>query len=562
MFAAAGWQVLTCKWGRRLQHLFDQPAGADLRLRLEHMSNQEYQWLLRSSPGELPHRLLQGSSAGLRRLLDTLGDYALATALRDLGGHDINLLQQTYRQADPERPTVVFAYTIKGWRLPTEGHPSNHSALLTAEQMRALADTLGADPDDPWAAFPARSPESQLCEETACRLRRPPIAANPPPSPPTQLGRRHTGTLSTQAALGRFLLDLRRVAPHVAARVVTVSPDVASSTNLGGWTNQTGIWSIGERPDWFAGDSHRLLKWVESPQGQHIERGIAETNLVSLLGQLGATWSRHGQPLLPIGTIYDAFVCRALEPWSFAIYSGGQSILIGTPSGVTLAPEGGAHQSITTPSIGLEQPGCTAWEPAFAQDLEWCLLSALANLGKPGGGSAYFRLSTRPIDQNLACLPNDPDLRERRRRHVLAGAYRITTAPEPEQITLVGMGAVMPDAFDAATALQRWGIATGVVCVTSADLLFQALQGKRGLSDAPSQGVLDVLFPPARPAPIVTVLDGHPHTLAFLSSVRGDPITCLGVRDHGQSADLPDSYTIHGIDRTSITGAALDLLDL
>ena len=142
-----------------------------------------------------------------------------------------------------------------------------------------------------------------------------------------------------------------------------------------------------------------------------------------MLGELGATWSRWGEPLLPIGVLYDPFVERALEPWSFGIYAGGQSILVGTPSGVTLAPEGGAHQSITTPSVGLEQPGCVSYEPAFAIDVEWTLLASLARLGRPNGSSAYLRLSTRPVDQTLAAVPTDPAARERRRRQVVAGAY-------------------------------------------------------------------------------------------------------------------------------------------
>src|SRR4029077_20184315 len=118
------------------------------------------------------------------------------------------------------------------------------------------------------------------------------------------------------------------------------------------------------------------------------------------------------------GTLYDPFVNRALEPWSFGIYAGGQSILVGTPSGVTLAPEGGAHQSIITPSVGLEQPGCIAWEPAFAQDLEWTMLHALSLLGRRGGTSSYFRLSTRPVEQALSAVPDDVAAREKRRRQV------------------------------------------------------------------------------------------------------------------------------------------------
>src|SRR4029077_2367026 len=138
--------------------------------------------------------------------------------------------------------------------------------------------------------------------------------------------------------------------------------------------------------------------WQESQHGQHLELGIAEGNLVGLLSELGSTWSRDGQALLPIGTLYAPFVGRSLETCSFSMYAGGQSILVGTPSGVTLAPEGGAHQSTITPSVGLEQPRCVAWEPALPQDLEWTLLHALSHLGRPDGTSAYFRLTTRPLD--------------------------------------------------------------------------------------------------------------------------------------------------------------------
>jgi pyruvate dehydrogenase E1 component len=211
-----------------------------------------------------------------------------------------------------------------------------------------------------------------------------------------------------------------------------VSPDVSSTTNLAGWFTKVGVWSPVERRDWFDDDANTIVQWREGPTGQHIELGIAETNLVGLIGELGATWSRWGQPLFPIGVLYDPFVERALEPWSYGIYAGGQSILVGTPSGVSLASEGGAHQSIKTPSIGLEQPGCTSYEPAFAIEVEWTLLDCLSRLGRPDGESSYLRLSTRPVRQELAQVPTDPAARERRRRHVLAGAYTLRGARRRE----------------------------------------------------------------------------------------------------------------------------------
>jgi pyruvate dehydrogenase E1 component len=414
------------------------------------------------------------------------------------------------------------------------------------------------DLDRPWQRFVPGSAADLVCRQAAERLQREPLAPGAPPSVPTDLGRTPSGSGTTQAALGRALLDLARANPEVGRRIVTVSPDVSSSTNLGGWVNRVGVYSTAERLDWFADDSDTVLHWRERPTGQHIELGIAETNLVGLLGELGATWSRWGEPLFPIGVMYDPFVARALEPWSFGIYAGGQSILVGTPSGVSLAPEGGAHQSITTPSIGLEQPGCTTWEPAFALDAEWCLLAALAQLARPDGISAYLRLSTRPVDQSLADIPGDPAARERRRRHVVAGGYALRRQSAPAA-TIAVMGAVVPEALQAADRLAVLGISVDVVCVTSPDLLFRACQARRGLAAEPTW-ILDSLFPEKRRGPLVTVLDGHPHTLAFLAG-SATMASHLGVSRFGQSGDLGDVYRYHGLDADSIVGSVLDLVD-
>jgi pyruvate dehydrogenase E1 component len=563
MFEAAGWHVITVKYGRRLEELFARDRGEALRRRIDRMANAEYQHLLRSTPEELRDQL-PGEGRGRRdveKVISDLDGGQLEAAIRDLGGHDLGLLLDAFAETDAvtDRPSVVFAYTIKAWRLPTEGHPANHSALLSTEQWEGLAPQLGASAEHPWALFPDGSPEAELCQETAQRLvREAPVLVDVAPIP-ADVGRSHAGSSSTQQAFGRFFVDLAHAAPEVATRVVTVSPDVASSTNLGGWINRVGIWHLGERIDWFADDTNTLVKWRESEHGQHIELGIAEGNLVGLLAELGLTWSRDGEPLLPIGTLYDPFVNRALEPWSFGMYAGAQSILVGTPSGVTLAPEGGAHQSITTPSVGLEQPRCVAWEPAFGQDLEWALLDALSRLGRPGGTSAYFRLTTRPIDQELAGVPDEPAAREQRRKLALAGGYPLRRSDRQPEVTLVGMGAIMPEVLTAANELEAAGRAVDVVCLTSADLVYRALQARSGLAED-SDAILGELFPPERRSPIVTVLDGHPHTLSFLSGARCDPIASLGVSDFGQSGDVDDLYRYFGIDADTIVGAALDLL--
>ncbi len=561
LFEAVGWQVITVRFGHLLESLMARTGGDALRKRIVEMSNPEYQRLLRCSAEELRRRL-PGEGAGgaaIAELIAGVEDQTLTRAIRNLGGHDLAALREAYSRIDDTRPTVIIAYTIKGNGLPTEGHPQNHSSLLTLDQYRQLADTMGENPDAPWTRFDPASTEGQLVRSTAETLRRTTEPAVAPPAVPADFGRTPSGTATTQAALGRTLLDVTRAAPAVARRLVTVSPDVSSSTNLAGWLNKVGVWSVEERQNWFSDDTETVMHWREKPTGQHIELGIAEVNLVSLLGELGATWSRWGQPLFPIGVLYDPFVERALEPWSYGIYAGGQSILVGTPSGVTLAPEGGAHQSIKTPSIGLEQPGCTSYEPAFAIDVEWTLLASMSQLGRPDGKSAYLRLSTKPVDQQLAAVPEDPAARERRRRQVIAGGYMLRAAATPSA-TIVAMGAMVPEALAASERLAAQGTHVDVICVTSPGLLYDALQGRNGQNpDAPSW-ILDQILPSGRAVPMVTVLDGHPHTLAFLAGVHQVKSRNLGVDTFGQAGGLEDVYRYHGIDTDSIVRAVLDLV--
>lgn len=563
MFKAAGWHTSVVKYGPHLHELFNRSGGSELRERIDSMSNEEYQRLLRCDPPELRDRLPgdSGDRRALKQLVGDLEDGELQRAIRDLGGHDLGSVIESLQECDSitGQPSVIFAYTLKGWRLPIEGHPANHSALLTDGELREVADALGGDIDSPWAPLPPGSPERELCERTAERLSSEPVTKTSLPELPVDLGRSHAGAGSTQQALGRFLSDLSRAAPEAARHVVTVSPDVASSTNLGGWINRAGVWNLGDRIDWFADDSNTLVRWRESDHGQHIELGIAEVNLVGLLAELGTSYSRDGVPLLPIGTIYDPFVLRCYEPWSFGMYAGGQSILIGTPSGVTLGPEGGAHQSTVTPSAVIAQPGCTYWEPAFASDLEWCLLHALSQLGRPGGESAYFRLSTRPLDQGLAPTPSDPAERELLRADVLAGGYVLRDAERDARVLICAVGAMVQEAVEAAETLEEGGVGARVVCLSSPDLIYQAIRAERGFGDMDSS-ILERVFPAAEPLPIVGVIDGHPQALAFLEDIHRTGSTCLGVTEFGQSGDIADLYRHHRIDAESIIGAALDLI--
>jgi pyruvate dehydrogenase E1 component len=172
-------------------------------------------------------------------------------------------------------------------------------------------------------------------------------------------------------------------------------------------------------------------------------------------------------------------------------------------------------------------------------------------------------LSTRPVDQTLAAVPDDAGARERRRRQVLAGGYRLRTASPAREggpaLTLVTMGPLVTEALEAADRWEAMDVAADVVVVTSPDLLFKAVQSRAGRATG-TAAVLEQALPAGRARPMVTVLDGHPHALAFLAGVRQVPAVHLGVTEFGQSGDLPEVYRHHGLDADAIVAAGLDLL--
>jgi len=240
---------------------------------------------------------------------------------------------------------------------------------------------------------------------------------------PNALESRHPARTSTQESFGRALLRLGEV-PEIGERVVTMSPDVATSTHLAGWINKAGVFSRQTERDFEVGK--RMLRWQPSPEGQHIELGISEMNLFMALGQFGVSGDLCGQPLVPIGTVYDPFVCRGLDALIYGLYIDARMIFAGTPAGVSLSPEGGAHQSTVTPSLGIELPSLNFYEPAFGQEVDWILLDAVRQVAdREHGRSSYLRLSTKTIDQGLLAEPLARLGEAELRRRVLAGGYRL-----------------------------------------------------------------------------------------------------------------------------------------
>jgi len=578
LLRSAGCHAIEVKYGSKLEAVFARPGGERLRERLDQMSNEEYQSLLRTAEPEMLLgqlcRIGGRPDAALARLLAEEDPAEIGALIADLGGHDLGKILDAFREANAiaDRPVAIVAYTVKGWQLPIAGDPANHSRLLTEDQVELLRTRYGIERGEEFDTFPEGSSEARLCLAARRKLQegaRPRRTAGSVPNSgvPETLSSVHRATVSTQQAFGNILSELARY-PDVRRRLVTISPDVAVSTNLGGWIQKVGVYSPEIRADYF-GEGHIpvAVKWTESPQGQHLELGISENNLFLALGALGVSGDMFGETLVPIGTLYDTFISRGLDALHYAIYNGGKFILVGTPSGISLSPEGGLHQSLMPPSFGIESPRIAYFEPCFAQELEWILLDRVRRiLEDPDAESLYLRLSTVPQPQDLFPGTASGELR----RNVLRGGYRIVDRrgqpgfrPGQNVVNLCTCGAMVPLAVEASNDLAGDELFVNVVNVTSPDLLHRGWvnAGRSRMNGQPASHHLEQLIPEdERHCPLVTVMDGHPHALSFLGSVFGAKTVALGVDQYGQSGSRLDLYNYYQIGLKSIVQAIVEAI--
>ena len=550
-FATVGWRVVTIKYGKKLQAAFARPGGEALRDWIDRCPNDLYAALCFKGGAAWRAHLESdlGRNPGIRAVLDGHDDDTLAALMTNLGGHDLEAVLEAFHGVEDDRPHCFIAYTVKGWGLPLAGHKDNHAGLMNLEQMAALQAAHGVPHGQEWqvqaglevspdrlAAFLAEVPFGR-------RVERHEAATVPVPDPLPQ-GRR-AETASTQEAFGRIMGELARSDLPLAARIVTTSPDVTVSTSLGGWVGRRELFSRRDHEDVFRAE--QVLSptpWRESRAGQHLELGIAENNLFLNLASLGLAHELFSARLLPVGTLYDPFIARGLDALNYACYQDARFILVATPSGITLAPEGGAHQSIGAPLIGIRKPGLNSFEPAYADEVAVVLHWAFQHLQAKDGGSVYLRLSTRQLAQPRREMT--PGLA----RQILEGGYWLRP-PEPgAELAIVCAGALTPEALEALEAVREDIPGTGLLHVTSAGRLDMdwRRRGREGVAAG-------LLAPLAADAALVTVLDGHPATLAWLGAVRGHRVRALGVDRFGQSADLVDLYRVHGLDADGILDA-------
>jgi len=565
LFEANGWRVVEAKYGKRLVSLFDRNDGDLLKERIDGMANEEFQSIVSGTNSEIVERLTAGSRSPkkLAKFLSGFSPEGMLEVLTDLGGHDQEVLDESFQAADSDTsPAVVFAYTIKGWGLPFAGDPLNHSALMSNDQVEGLAAALGIG-EDWYELLDPTTSGGKVVEESVAKLSRIAAPIDERVTVPVTLDTNTPSRTSSQEAFGRTLTELARSHSAVANRIVTAAPDVSISTNLAGWINKVGAWKASPRRQY--GDSNRLVRWNEAPGGQHFELGISEMNLFGLLAQLGLSAETFGSSLAPIGTVYDTFISRGLDALLYGLYCGSSFVIVGTPSGIALAPEGGAHQSTITPGLGVSLPNLLSYEPCYAKEVEWTLLEGI-DRALSHRGSTYLRLSTLPTDQSRF-----PSHRPSLRHEVLEGAYRIidrrteSNYAREHAVLIFAAGVAVPGACDASDALLDEGIFASVINVTSADQLFRKWNsaGALTIQDARHQPnpFPDLVSREEIGLPALVVADGHPHNMAFLGSALNVQSISIGVSGFGESGTVGDMFRKHHLDPDSIVNAAVALVD-
>ena len=572
IFRAAGWRVHTLKYSKRQREAFKRAGGPALQAWLDACPNDLHCALTYQGGAAFRERM----NADLASDVDALAlvaahdDAALARLMTELGGHCLESLLDLYElMGRDDTPRLVIAYTIKGWRLPFQGHKDNHAGLMTPAQIVELRDRLGVREGEEWNAFSGLDPSE--ADALRARVTRAPFAADADrrraaaivdtPSAETLLEAvAGGGEQSTQAAFGKIMFEIAKTDTDFAGRVVTTSPDVTVSTNLGGFVNRRGVFNRRAQADVFK--ARRIPSaqvWAQTDAGQHVELGIAENNLFTTLAAFGLSHSLFGERLFPVGTLYDPFIARGLDALNYACYQDARFLLVATPSGLTLAPEGGAHQSINPPLIGMSQPGLKSWEPAFADELAVLMAHAFERMqapGEAGGHASYLRLTTRALRQPERA--ND-----QWREGVLKGGYWLREPAPGARLAIAYAGALAPEALAAWEALQEDEPGAGLLAITSYGLLHEGWTASgraRWTGEGAGSWIERLLSPLAPDAGLVTVLDGSPPALSWLGSVRGQRVRALGVERFGQTGDLADLYAAYRLDAEAILDACADLL--
>jgi pyruvate dehydrogenase E1 component len=587
-FLTNGWHVIRLRWGSRLEELFDKgPEGAELRRRMDSLSDAQYQSLILSEP-PVARRLLAGQTGaerpevraleelfaaeaslgadearGVEQALAAVPDDELLRTLSHTGGHDIGRLILAFEEAlaVEGRPVCIVAHTVKGHGSALAAHPENHGALMSEGQVQELRRVLGVGE----GRFPrpaSGSREAALLQQRASECFD--LSLDHVPAPVSVDLRRISSGARQRESTGEAFqsLNLHLMRSPAGPYLAFGAPDVGQTTHLGPVIRQTGVYSPAPRADYFAFlRSRSAFAWRSEASGQFHSLGIAEGNAMLWAYAFGRR-KRQAEgkvPLLTVVTVYDKFFERALNQLDYAVYSDARFVAVGVPSGTGLSRETGTHQSVFTPRIVMDLPGIVGYEPAFAEDVRAIYLWALSQLWDEAGEAVYLRLSTQPFEQP----PPQPDAAE----GAVKGAYWVRRAegadPQQNLVHIFATGRKVPQALEAAERLEALGIGASVLNVTSYERLWREWDAYRSdpsrWEDPSATYRLAELVPDAElNVPLLIVGDFAPSVCEWVPAALGrlGDHRFLGPRSNSQAGDLESVDRYHGMSVEDIVSAA------
>lgn len=653
---ANGWEVIQIRHGQIRERLFQKPGGDAFRKLFEvDLTDYELQVLLQLNDAKAIRQELSKYHKQLGTFLKSVSDTDLVASIRDLGGHDFTILVAALEQSkkNKKKPTLIIAHTLKGWGLEMAARPGNHSALPDEEELNTLRKDLKIAGDELFQRFGASSSEGkylktrgqelyeQILEqekirsENADRFKK--LQSSLGEIPETlDINLKLASYPHTQWMLGQLTAKLTRIsnsvpntlkgdekAFHLAGQMlVSMAPDVGTSTNLNPAMDGKifGAPVVEDMETEFGVKDKKTPDLVpgQETNDRFLRFEIAEANVMSCVGSYGRIRDTLGIPLLPLMTVYDFFVKRAHDQFFYDLYWKSSFILVGTPSGVTLSPEGAQHGW----KSDFQIPNQITWEPFFCQELDWIFCDAVRrhltgdNVGRNG---VFIRGVTRGIDQkallqslktqlrfktdqNTPLCPvdfpmagavnesevstvDDTEILAQLRHDVLAGAYYLLDyrgyagyEPGDNVVHIFAMGSLGTEALKASAKLREKGIYANVIMVTCTDLLVGNMAHesdfaylKKGLGiDATLYlqpqlnghlGDAEMTTVAGRRIPIVSVHDGEIGLLDNIGAIVGVRQEALGVRKHSRCGRPQDVYTYHHIDADSVVAAAMKVLE-
>lgn len=655
---ASGWDVIQVRHGKFRQELFKKDGGKELKKYFEdELEDFELQTLLRAEDMKKVREQMLEDNKKLSKILDQLKDEDLKRCIRDMGGHDVHAIAEAMLESkkDKRRPCLIIIHTIKGWGLDSMAAQANHNTLPNRKEVDALREYHKIPADDPFQRFAKDSPETKLLKKRGDELYDDVLVQE---GLKQQNADYFAGNLEkfggipdsidvnfkmasyphTQWMFGQLTSKLNRISqtpldegelaekqkPLTDAEkawklaselIVSMAPDVGTSTNL----NPSMDGQIYD-PDLVTEDYELEfdLKDTKSPdlipsedkKHKFIRFEIEESNSTSCMGSYGRIRDVLGIPTIPIMTIYDFFVKRALDQHFYNLYWKSSFIMVGTPAGVTLSPEGAQHGW----KSDIQIPNQITWEPYFCQEMDWVLSDAIKrhvlndNEGRTG---VHIRGVTRGAEQkdfmkrlktqarfkssDLSLCHNDyiiegatpesqieaigdAEIFTKIREEVLAGAYHLVNyegyagyVPGDNVVNIFSMGATTTEALKASDMLLAKGIYANVIVVTSSDLLcgilgheddYNYLKSGLGidsklhiLPNAMGNNAGEFVTVAGRKIPVVSVHDGEPGLLDNLGSILGTRHECLAVYKHSKCGRPEEIYNFHKIDEEAIVDA-------